>query len=79
MADTPSVDRAQTDYYAQAASFADELNRSNERAARVWMIIAGVLAILLGMSTFAIAALAPLRRAPCARMRPCARPWSPNT
>lgn len=61
MADTPSVDRAQTDYYARAATFADEINRSNERAARVWMIIAGVLAILLAMSTFAIAALAPLK------------------
>jgi len=56
-----NTDRKKTDYYAQGASFADEINRSNERAARVWMIIAGFLALLLGAALFAIAALAPLK------------------
>lgn len=54
-------DRERTDYYAKATSFADEINRSNERAARVWMIISGILAVLLAASIFAIAALAPLK------------------
>ena len=62
MAETAaSTDRERTDYYSRGASFADEINRSNERAARVWMIIAGILAVLLGASIFAIAALAPLK------------------
>lgn len=53
--------RARTDYYAAATSFADEVNRANERAARLWMIIAGILAALLALSITAIAALAPLK------------------
>lgn len=53
--------REGTDYYATGASFADEINRTNERAAKVWMVISGFLALLLALALVALASLAPLK------------------
>lgn len=48
-------------YHAQAASWSDEINRTNERAAKLWMKIAIALAVLLGLALFALASLAPFK------------------